>query len=1277
MRRRRNGPGPPAPPPPPPPPPFVPQDVVIDLGTSGEKLTLQTTEAGGFTRNGEAFASGTTVEAAGNTYRLTLESGTWSAAYEAPNPWAVPLGRSGEALLITRREDGLYEGNGNVFESGGIVTASNGNQYTLTFADGRWTSAFLPPEPVPVGLGRSGEVALVTRTEGGSYQVGGQAIVSGSIVRSSTGATYRLVMQDGAWTATFEPPPPVVVSLPGSTQTVLLQLGEDGNYTRNGQPFASGSEITVGGEAFLLTLQNGRWTAVSQAPVLQMVTLGTSGVTLTLQRSPDGSWTEGGETVQNGEVRTVGNNRYRLLLQDGEWSAEYRQSTIPVDGAGGLIVLFQEEDGTLTYEGETVRDGSVITQGGRRYELFQFSDGSWLASPTSGPPPAGDQTVSLPGGQTVTLRRTSSGTFTYNGNPVSSGSEITVGANRYRLTQDSNGTWTATAVSSTVPPPTVNPGTIGGPTQVDRRDDFTDGRLNDDTDPNEYGVQFVSRSQPTERDSGTMIVPMKLSADTASGGFDNEHQFSVYELMQSTALAPIRRTAAEVAKASLGEIIAEMDQKKPLYNTEAVDSGTDIGGTGGLWEKAQDAVGRIFGYTRDANSAALGDILGDNPWRGARVDPDEVDDVISALQRMVGVLSDAAEFAAEFEQLIEDDTTLTNDADDFFSSIASRVRFGSTNGTRFGAYAVTAGGTHAAGEMWDTGVFLYTPLDEPRASEIPTRGSATFNGATVAVLNGSGAGGPNAVDPVADPQLYAGKISLDVSFSQRRVTGTVTDLKDEDGDPLRLNSNFTFRDEIVASITLPVAIDGGGTADLDGLYTSATDTLDSTISFGPSLQAQTSGTSTFRVQLVDDATEALGIWRTGAAGAHLEGAFGATRSGSVTTPRLPTESDRGSSVAVSYQLASDGVGTFTDTDSDGKFTFALTQANIGGVGPDDGLSFQTERLYSSSSHPERGGTYMSEIRSAISRARSGLTETNRTDRIAAATAALERISSGFPDLSAGSDLAESRTALTSAASAISSERNFYNAVRLAADRNDNVDEDGFFETLGTPTDYTQDQIRTIFAERTIDFRLRTARTTYTRFGVWSQRSAATADGTAVATSPDIENGSFAFGPRAVSTNTAGLRFVANYSGRALAVETVTGNLYGGSFELRVNWADNDTGDGVANVSATITDLRGIDGTSSLFRHDNRDVKSIFLTGINEDSGGITSVAPTVRVRYTDTSVQDADFTSTGSTMEGGFIGDSTEGPTGVLGTWSIPADGPADGTISNAMRGSFGADLRP
>ena len=288
------------------------------------------------------------------------------------------------------------------------------------------------------------------------------------------------------------------------------------------------------------------------------------------------------------------------------------------------------------------------------------------------------------------------------------------------------------------------------------------------------------------------------------------------------------------------------------------------------------------------------------------------------------------------------------------------------------------------------------------------------------------------------------------------------------------------------------------------------------------------------------------------------------------------------------------------------------------------------------------------------------------DRITAANTALDRIVSGFPDLPAPSTLAEARTSLNSAYSALGSERSFYNAVRPEADRNDNVAADGVFSAA---TSYTQDQIRTIFAERTIDFRLRTARTTYTRFGVWSQRSATTAEGTAVATTPAIENGSFAFGPRAVSPAASeGLTFVADYAGRALAVETDSGNLYGGSFELRVNWAGT-----TGNVSATITDLRGIDGTSGLFRHDSRDVKSIFLTGFDETAGVISGSTGRVQVRYTDTSVQDATFATDAGAMAGGFIGDSTEGPIGVLGTWSISADG----SLSKAMVGSFGADLRP
>ena len=42
---------------------FVSQEVKVKLGEHGGELTLMTTEAGGYTRNGQAFQSGATVEA--------------------------------------------------------------------------------------------------------------------------------------------------------------------------------------------------------------------------------------------------------------------------------------------------------------------------------------------------------------------------------------------------------------------------------------------------------------------------------------------------------------------------------------------------------------------------------------------------------------------------------------------------------------------------------------------------------------------------------------------------------------------------------------------------------------------------------------------------------------------------------------------------------------------------------------------------------------------------------------------------------------------------------------------------------------------------------------------------------------------------------------------------------------------------------------------------------------------------------------------------------------
>ena len=1288
-----SAPAPTPPPPPPPPPPFVPQDVVIDLGSSGEKLTLQTTEAGGFTRNGEAFASGAEVEAAGNTYRLTLESGTWTAAYQAPNPWAVPLGRSGEALLITRREDGLYEGNDMVFASGGIVTAANGNQYTLTFADDRWTSAFLPPEPVPVGLGRSGEVALVTRTEGGSYQVGGQAIVSGSIVRSSTGATYRLVMQEGAWTATFEPGPPVVVSLGSSGQIVVLQLGEDGNYLRDGRPFASGTTVDVGGESFLLTLQNGQWTAVSQAPVLQMVTLGTSGVTLTLQRGSDGGWTENGQAVQNGDVHRVGSNRYRLLLGDnGEWSAEYLRSTIPVEGAGGLIILFQEEDGTLTYNGDAVRDGSVITQDGRTYELLELSDGTWLATPGTAPPASGDQTVSLPGsGRSIVLTRRDDGSYAYENTAVTDGQVIRVSGVDYRLNRNSRGVWSAAAITGG----NVNPGTVGGPTQTDEVDTFTESRFGSATD-NLYGVRFRRRGRAAVTTRGTSMIPARINDDTTQYPDVNGERpadlpdFPVYGLV-GQGLVSQERTYAETAKAKLEEIISVIQLNKPLYAADSVDPDDHIGtdGDGGLWDDAETAVGRIFGLAVTDNP------LGRNP-AGSRVDVDEVDDIIAALQDAINSLSDLAAFEQEFEDAIAlkntnltpastaDDTDF--DADDFFTGVMSKIRFGSTNGTRFGVYAYrrktnlndAAVTQHAAQSgtdiEWDTGVIAYTPLDGPSSGDIPSRGQARFQGDTVAID----------ITTTSSPVLYAGKIELIASFAKGEVNGTVTALKDEDGGAWEFESTRSFRDEVVKSITLPKASKTGVDAAHHGFYeaTVAQTTNEATLAFERNLRDEADFTEvTFEVQLLDDATEALGVWKA----FDLEGSFGATRSGTVTTPTLPSFTDRGDGVEAATRVVYIGTTSSVDaiTTNEEDNTFTLTRDNLGAPPGDLGANDDTNQLiytltslYSSGTRTVRGPGFAANARTLVSRWRAELAKSNvglvadagnniveidasfRTN----AEAALNQIaSSGFVpawasdwDGDGDTDEADWLRALSDVNSALSSRS------RFKAEQ----ESDGVFSSLS----YTDQQIDTLIAAttRNLDFTLRMDRTRYTRFGVWSQKAPDLATDSLTSTGDTIDTGTLAYSFLEGEGGT-GLTFIADYRGTTVAVDQDNGNLYRGTIDLTVNW--NDNGDGGGSLTSSITDLRGVSGTSAYLQHDDKDVRTIFFPAVTVATAGtFTGSSLSVDIGYRN-GQQDAAVAANG-TFDGVFVGDShNEGPLGVLGRWSIAA--PIN------FQGSFGADLQP
>ena len=1398
----------PAPPPPPPPPPpaFVPQDVVIELGTSSETLTLQTTESGGYTQNGEAFASGTSVEAKGNTYRLVLDNGTWAAEYVAPRPWATALGTSGDALLITRREDGLYESGDHLFSSGGTVLASNGNQYKLTFVpdddQGTWQVEYLRPEPTAIALGTSGETVLVERLEGGGYAVGGQRIVDGSTVQSAAGNSYRLSMQDGEWSASFLPPPPISVLLGTSGQTVTLQIREDGQFEKDGQLYPSGSPEMVGGRTYRLVLQNGLWTAMFEAPPPVVVSLGTSGQTVTLQVREDGQFEKDGQLYPSGSPEMVGGRTYRLVLQngawtaifeapppvvvrlgtsgetvtlqvtedgnfekdgrpylsgstertadgktyrlvlsngmwssmfeapesvvvrlgasgvtitlvaqedgtftrdgqafapntiveargntyrvifeDGEWDARYQAESVPVTGADGLIILFRQEDGSHTYNNERVRNGDTITQGGNRYELLELSDGTWLATRTS--TPARVQ-VGLPDDAgTITLTQNADGDYTYDGEVVESGQEIVVRGVRYRLSRSSSGTWSAVLASTspTRPPGDITEGGIGGPTQIDEAEDFTKSLFDGDGDAGQFGVGFLSRDSQTDtRDRGTLIVPLRLEGSEV----DNRHKFSVYELMRQDLVSQ-KRTAAEVAKAEIEEILAKISLKRPLYDAGAAYPDDDIEGTGNLWEQAEDAVGRIFGWTRTEDEDDIGGILGREPWSG-RLDTEEVDDVIETLQEMVATLSDVNLFEREFEDEIDDAGGTDNyDADDFFGSVSSRIRFGSTGGTRFGAYAVTDAGAAAASGLWDTGVFAYTPADRPDRSDIPTRGEATFRGNTVAVSDGS-----DANTAAEDPKLYAGKIELVASFSKRQVSGTITELKDEDGRSLEATSSDTFRKETVDEIVLPAATANGDRGFYE--FEDSASTTSTTVSFTRNLRSE-SATSTFRVQLVDEASEALGIWTATDEGLDLdlEGSFGATRSGSVTAPKLPRLTDDGGEVnaTTTVFLPTDDTPDISTDHPDDENTITLDNTLLGMTHGTDlqalidwyddnpgGWVDDLEDLHPSRSVTERGDVYLTTARSEIRRLRDLINSSsertafdedtlmtgpsddrenvNRTYLVSHAEAALELVfgETQAPDLD-GTSAEDLHANLAKMYTGLSSERSFASALET----------DEIFAGKGP---YNSDQIGDIFDARDISLAIRFASTEYTRFGVWSQSAPLSAVETPSGTT--VDEGAFGYSP--LKPEMTELTFVADYEGKTLAVDGRTGDLYSGTFELTVNWGDSNDSD---NITARILNLKGVQGTSDYFQYDSKDVGTIFLSGIDIDgqsTAAFTEANVAVRFGYRDSSAREGILTGT-ATMTGEFVGDDhSEGPLGVLGVWSI-----LEGSLD--FKGSFGADLQP
>ena len=357
---------PPRPPPSPPPPRFVPQEVSVELGDHGGSVTLMTTQSGGYTKDGEPFQSGTTVEANGNEYKLTLADGKWTAEYLPPEPLAVALGTSGDALLVTRNEDGSYQAGKITFESGdALPPASNGNVYRLTLRDGEWNVEYVAPDPVSVELGASGESLSLVRQEDSTYRtVDGELIKSGDTLNlTANGSDYRLTFEDGEWSAEYVPPPASTVILGNTRERLQITRREDGRYEAEGELIVSEQTVSASnGNMYRLTLVNDEW-QVEFVPQSFSVRLGSSGESITLVKEEGGQYWLGRTVIEDGYIHPTGDgDSYRLTLRDGEWTAEYVPEAIQVQAgeSGEVIVLLRLEGDTYIVDGKEVQSGDPV-----------------------------------------------------------------------------------------------------------------------------------------------------------------------------------------------------------------------------------------------------------------------------------------------------------------------------------------------------------------------------------------------------------------------------------------------------------------------------------------------------------------------------------------------------------------------------------------------------------------------------------------------------------------------------------------------------------------------------------------------------------------------------------------------------------------------------------------------------------------------------------------------------------------------------------------------------
>ena len=881
---------------------FQPMEIMVALGASEESATLMTTEAGGYTLGGEEFASGgTAMTEAGGSYTLTLgEDGMWAAAF-MPMEITVALGASGDSATLWTTEAGGYTLGGEEFASGGTAMTEAGGSYTLTLGeDGMWAAAFMPME-ITVALGASEESATLMTTEAGGYTLGGEEFASGDSAMSSGGGSYTLTLgEDGMWVAAFVPMP-VPVEL-GDGTSLSLMTTEAGGFTRDGADFASGTTVDGGpnlatgaNNRYTLTLgEDGMWTAAF-VPATQTVRLGGLGGTVTLSSTEAGTWTVDGSAFASGDTREAPNgNVYTLTLgEDGTWTGAFVPVAVPVSlgGSEETVTLWTTEDMGVTLDGQAVVDGSTTMSTARETYVFaRDENGTWSATHR----PATQRVALL--GTSVTLVTNEAGGWTLGDRTLSSGDTVegadnaaTGAKNEYVLTL-ADGTWTSEYQPATM---TIGgtDGLVASPRENGTGYDVGDAslpasgrgeitvddamyRVAKDADGMLAGTRFDAdiEGEVMKIDTTTTITAApSLIADNRATDLDEKNtavkfhtaEFSVGDLLGSGVATVDGPNIVAKARAEMVKIRARVAGLVALRREGGLTSNELTTQLGNQWNAADKQIEAVF----------AGDRALERTTSETRV--------LDAFDRVIEALSSEAAFAAATldggpDQLQGFATRSAAAAAAAFNRRESKAtaRLGALGSTRFGAavFNQTTRVQDGFGTAERAQAFAWsTMLATRRSADVRVSGAANYAGRT------------HAADQAGN--LYAGAIAVNVRFTREAVDGRVDGLQRADtGEPFAHGLGGA-----VTGIVLPTAKLGPrATWNVTTDDSNRPGRLQYASLAGGQPDLDLSNGSTFMGRLLgrgDQAgAEAIGTWTAKAGSTTLAGAFGATRGADTAPP---------------------------------------------------------------------------------------------------------------------------------------------------------------------------------------------------------------------------------------------------------------------------------------------------------------------------------------------------------------------------------------------------------